>query len=269
MFSLNFNQQGGFPIDTNILDNMQQAYKLFNCLAFLAGDRAIISGCVVNGNNTSSGHVSINGEILPFEGGITTSKVIIVTEVVELLFEDQVSRPVVTKKTVRFGSGPGELNWSDFKRVFPANQVQQQLSEKASATALTQLANLVNSMVEKLNTIEEGAQVNVQPNWAAGPQQSGHILNKPQGSLVTYLHRGTFTIGDVINADNIRTVNFPSVGTANYVVLATLVAKSSNWNQDNDVIFMIADKTESSFKILLREVSGNVQNLDLEYLIIA
>lgn len=69
MNKLNFNQTGGFPLSTNILDAMQTAYSLFNKLGGLAGNFAIIFGCEVSGSNVSDGVVYMNGEVLAFKGG--------------------------------------------------------------------------------------------------------------------------------------------------------------------------------------------------------
>lgn len=78
---------------------------------------------------------------------------------------------------------------------------------------------------------------------------------------------GTYTIGD-FGTDSLRTVNLPyDVGTSDYFVVGSLISKSSNFNQDNDVIEMIKNKTATSFKLCLREVSSDVQNLDYDWAI--
>jgi hypothetical protein len=86
--------------------------------------------------------------------------------------------------------------------------------------------------------------------------------------FLLFLRKGTFAIGDVIGTDDIRTVTFASVGTSNYMVNGCLISKSTNYNDDNDVFFQIREKTATSFKICLREVTGNTQNLDFDYVLI-
>lgn len=119
MNKLNFNQTGGFPLSTNILDAMQEAYSVFNSLGSLAGDKAIISGCVVAGNNVSDGVIYLNGEILPFKGGTLGTTIIIKEDSENRIFEDGATRPVIFKRYVTFGSSTPEktYQWADFKRI--------------------------------------------------------------------------------------------------------------------------------------------------------
>lgn len=118
MNRLNFNQTGGFPLSTNILDAMQEAYSVFNSLGSLAGDKAIISGCVVAVNNVSDGVIYLNGEILSFKGGTLGATIIIKEESESRIFEDGATKPVVFKRYATFGSSTPEKTfmWADFKR---------------------------------------------------------------------------------------------------------------------------------------------------------
>jgi hypothetical protein len=75
------------------------------------------------------------------------------------------------------------------------------------------------------------------------------------------LASGVFQIGDVNGVDIIKTVIIPNVGTSNYYVLGVLRSNSTNYDLDNDVIWMFKDPTSTSFKLCLREVAQQVQNL--------
>ena len=120
MNQINFNSPGGFPFDTQTLDFMQQSYALFNQLGYIAGDKAIITGCVQqSGRQISDGVVFINGELLPFRGGTMQPTVIIVEEVTNMTYQDGTTHPVEKVRYATFGTGQGALDWSDFKRVFP------------------------------------------------------------------------------------------------------------------------------------------------------
>lgn len=79
------------------------------------------------------------------------------------------------------------------------------------------------------------------------------------------LASGTKVIGDTTATDVVVTVSFSNVGTSNYRVLGSLVSKSTDYNMDNDVMWMIREKTSTSFKITLREVAGQVQNLEFDW----
>ena len=118
MNKINFNQTGGFPLSTNILDAMQSAYAIFNQLGSLAGNKAIISGCKQLGNTIADGVIFLNGEILPFKGGAIGSSVIIKEESESRVFEDGATKPVILKKYVTFGNSTPDKTfaWAEFKR---------------------------------------------------------------------------------------------------------------------------------------------------------
>lgn len=118
MNRLNFNQTGGFPLSTNILDAMQEAYSVFNSLGSLAGDKAIISGCEVSGNTVADGVIYLNGEVLAFKGGALGVSVIVKEDTESRIFEDGATKPVIFKRYATFGSSTPEKTfaWADFKR---------------------------------------------------------------------------------------------------------------------------------------------------------
>lgn len=124
MNRLDFNQIGGFPLSTNILDSMQAAYSLFNALGEMAGNFAIISGCNTNGSTVSDGVVYINGELLEFRGGLLGANVIILQDEESRIFESGQNKKVLYKRYVTFGSSVTNYPWADFKRVFPTVQIQ-------------------------------------------------------------------------------------------------------------------------------------------------
>jgi hypothetical protein len=78
------------------------------------------------------------------------------------------------------------------------------------------------------------------------------------------LASGTYSIGDT-GTDSVVTVTFPDVGTDNYRVLGGLKYAGTNYNTSNDVIAMTGEYTRTSFKIALREVSANIQNLSFDW----
>ena len=132
MNKINFNQTGGFPLSTNILDAMQSAYAIFNQLGSLAGNKAIISGCERLGNTVADGVIFLNGEILPFKGGAIGSSVIIKEESESRVFEDGATKPVILKKYATFGSSLPEKTfvWAEFKRVDNLLDLTEKKAEK-------------------------------------------------------------------------------------------------------------------------------------------
>jgi hypothetical protein len=255
MNSLNFNQVGGFPFTARILAEIQKAYTLFNALGAIAGDKTIISGCVTTGTIVSDGVVHVNGEVLEFIGGGLQSTVKIFEVVENLVFEDNTTKPVIKIRYVGFGTGIGAMAWLDFQRGFETKGLEATF--ESIHTSLSTIAG-------KLSTIQAGAQVQVASDWNATAGVNS-ILNKPD--VVSVLHQGVFTVADPAT-DSLQTVTFPSIGTNNYMVLGSMVSTGSNHSQDNDVMWIIREKENASFKITLREINPVVQNLRFEYILI-
>jgi len=125
MNTIDFTQPGGLPLDQGILDFLQSSILLAQQSSYLGGSLCILSGCEDNGDNISTGYVSINGEILPFDGGAKLANVAIVTEKSSLQYFDGNSKEVKNNRIAKFSSdvvnGSTVFLWSDFKRNIPAN----------------------------------------------------------------------------------------------------------------------------------------------------
>lgn len=250
MNKLNFNQSVGFPIETEILDEMQNAWSLLNYLGALAGNFTIISGIDINNGNATNGFVYINGEVLNFVGGAVSTDVIINETITSLEFEDGNENPVVYIRYATFGIGATSFPWTNFKR--PKTTIE--LTEKTQA------------IQTKLDDIEDGAEVNVQADWnETDDTKKSYIKHKP---TITdpFLLKGTYPIGDPMGSDDSKTVTFSSVGTSNYMVLGSLVSKGT-LIFDNDIHYLIRDKTPTSFKIILADTGypSQLQDLDFDY----
>lgn len=126
MNNINFNQDGGFRLSTNIMNAVQAAYSLFNSLGWIGGNFTIISGCVVNGTSVSDGVVFINGEIFNFKGGTASTNVIIRETVTNYPFQNGTVKPVHYERFVQFGTSTPETTfaWADFKRLFATKDIQ-------------------------------------------------------------------------------------------------------------------------------------------------
>ncbi len=115
--NINFLQTGGVPLTNDLMETIQEAYRTFEVLGEVAGHLTILKGCEVNGSTITPGVVVVNGEILPFEGGLTTSTVYIHTEEIEKTFQDQEDKVLITKKVVKFGNALTTYQWQDFVRL--------------------------------------------------------------------------------------------------------------------------------------------------------
>jgi hypothetical protein len=287
----NFIQTGGFPMDTEILDEMQTAYKLYNGLGALAGDIAIIKGCALVGSTVSDGVVYINGEVLEFRSGIVAENVIIKQEVQSMEFEDGGINEVHYTRYATFGVATVSYPWASFKRAFPTTQIPEALALKADKTQIeavyTEIARVdakvsskaeksvvdallqsVSTIEEKLGTIARGAEVNVQSDMNVTDANSdAYVKNKPAIAVSDILARGSFDIGD-IGQDAVKTVYFTQINTYDYMVLGSIRSKGTSWNNDNDVIWTAKPINTFAFELYLREVTGNIQNIAFDYIIV-
>jgi hypothetical protein len=126
----NFNQTGGFPLKTERLADMQASWSIFNQLGYLGGNLTIVTGCIQTGNSTGNGFVFISGEIYPFEGGSTLSRVKIIEEKTAKEFENGTNKDVVTKLKVVFTSTEVDSYlWSSFTRLSNLKTLQTSLSD--------------------------------------------------------------------------------------------------------------------------------------------
>lgn len=125
MNNINFNQDGGFRLSTNIMAAVQASYSLFNALGWLGGNLTIINGCEVNGSSVSDGVVFINGEVLSFRGGNVGTNVIIKENTISYPFQNGTVKPVIYERHVTFGTSTPDITypWANFKRVFQTKDI--------------------------------------------------------------------------------------------------------------------------------------------------
>lgn len=122
-----FQQTGGFPLETNTLEFMQAAYGIFNAFGALAGNNTIISGCETEGANITDGHVYVNGELLPFKGGTQQASVVIVETKQEVEFENGEIKEVYADRYATFGISGNSIAWADFKRYYPNQPIVKEI----------------------------------------------------------------------------------------------------------------------------------------------
>lgn len=255
----NFNQTGLYPLNTERLQELQTSFSLFNQLGWALGNFCILDGCVNNAGVVTNGFVFYNGEVYPFVGGNAQDNVRLYKTNVDRPFQNGAVKTVYEQYVLGFGIGEGSVAWSNFKRPAALLNITERIAT---------LENALQAATAKLETIDENAQVNVQSDYTQGDDKANdYIKNKPS-ITDAFLYKGEYNVGDVESNDVDRTVSFPSVDTSNYIVVGSLVSLSGNFNTDNDVIWSVKSLSEASFRLILREVSGNVQNLVFKYALI-
>jgi hypothetical protein len=263
----NFIQTGGFPMDVDVLDQMQTAYNLYNGLGALAGDIAIIKGCVLSGSTVSDGVVYINGEVLDFRSGVVAPNVIIIQESQSKEFENGSVNEVHYTRYATFGVATTSYPWTSFKRAFPTTLIVEALALKAEKSVVDTLLNRMAAAETKLATIATGAEVNVQSDMGVTDANSdAYVKNKPN-IVDAFLHKGFVTIGDP-DGKITRTITIPNLGTSNYVVLGCLEGRNGNRSIDIGSVWNVFSRTSTSFVLGISDVGG-VQALDFSYVIVA
>lgn len=186
MNKLNFNQSVGFPLETEILDEMQKAWTVLNALGAIAGNLTIISGCDVSGGTAANGVVFIDGEVLAFHGGVVQANVIIV-EVPHLRqFEDLSSHDVIYERYATFGTATVEWLWSDFKRGMETKAI-------AAALALKEEKTVVAALLARVTALEAVSTVNVPSGLIAIWGQAASLI--PAGWTEYTPLRGRMPVG--------------------------------------------------------------------------
>ena len=129
MNKVDVQQAGGFPLETDTLNAMQNAYDIFNSLGNIIAPLAIVKGCEIIGNNVANGVVYINGEVLEFRGGQASSTVIIKEETTSRNFENGENKIAYQLRYATFGSSVQTENykWSDFHRTISIKEIEKRL----------------------------------------------------------------------------------------------------------------------------------------------
>lgn len=244
----NFNQTGGFKLVTDILTKIQTAYSIYNGVAKMAGDKSILSGCEDLGTSVGDGYVVINGELLEFKGALKQATVIIKEEITQADYEDGSLKDFENYRYATFGFSGNAANWDEFKRVPALNTLPTLISnvENTLNTKIDALANAIGFM--RKGSIFIGDINAKSVGW----------LGSGDGYSVVLMNTGT---------DELYRVTFTNpLETSEYRVY-TSMHYSGNYVFNNDVISATANKTVNGFDLTLREVSPDVQNLTVEYII--
>ncbi|MGN6604573.1 MAG: phage baseplate protein [Ginsengibacter sp.] len=129
MNALDFSIKAGWPGSADTWEFLQNMIKQAQGSALLGGNNCILSGGVVTGGNATAGIVVVNGEILPFTGGVVQDYVIVVDTATNKQFFGGASNPYYHDRVATFGVGAGQVAWDSFKRNDPDNSVLARLDK--------------------------------------------------------------------------------------------------------------------------------------------
>jgi hypothetical protein len=262
---IDFTNLEGLATYQDTLEFLQTSYRdTISTLARLVGSRVIVTGVVDQGLTYSDGWVVIDGELMPFTGGLNSDRVIVDEPSNSEVFGNGTIQNVYYTKSARLGVSGGYA-FSDFIRVDTVANISEGL--KNMVVAYNNLSYAFNTHVHTWDQIV-GKPTTFAPSYHTHPWDQ--VTGKPS---VPSFYFGSFTLnpgpgeGDSPQ-DGRWTLYIPDQGTLNYRVTGTLVSYGNNWGDDNDVMWMIRNKQSNSFELLTREVSGNRQYLWFDYVVI-
>jgi hypothetical protein len=258
----------GFPGTNKTWRFIQEAFaEPLGALAQLAGNFTIVSGMEPSfsvspmGVSYSNGFVSINGEILPFIGGDQQAQCTIIETVENATYDVDLnndsmldSLPTYITRYVTFGSGGvSTFNFAQLKRLKTIDELSA-FSLPAGIVIDPNYIAFTSTLLEKLNSIQFGAQVNVKANWNAPEGAPNEILNKPR--FTRTLWKGDIVVQDVY-PDTIYAVNFfQNVGTIQYFPLISFETMGASDQQRKNAATIFHawyGRTQTGFLLRLGE----------------
>lgn len=265
----------GFPGTNKTWRFIQESWREpLEALAKLMGSGAlIISGCEINEGIASPGYISYGGVIYYFEGGEVpiTQAVVINTVVEDVEYDVDIDEdgqrdflPGYETKTIKFGTSDSIGNLNDFKRLKTILELSEFELPNGVVIDPTYI-KFTAELLYKLNGIEAQAKKNVQSDWnVSNINSDAFIKNKPSGMMVLEAY-WLWQPADIPTQGHIGTFTFTNSNpTYGYDVLVTI--ESLPGATQNDIFantslqWSVYDKTDTSFKIFLREWTGGVQN---------
>lgn len=201
----------GFPGTNKTLRFIQDAFREpLGALAQLAGNKTIITGVVNTAGVVSNGFISYNGEIIPFQGGNYAATVTIIEAFENVNYntdanDDTVLDSLPAYRTIYAMCGTGGIDIFNFSELAPLKTIKE-LSQFGLPAGIVIDPNYVHTdvnftlaLLNKLNGIEAGAEVNVQADWnITAPSSDAFLKNKPFSSI-------KFTQGQMTTSDRIDT----------------------------------------------------------------
>lgn len=155
-YSFEFLQTGGVPLTNDLMALIEEAYGIFETLADVAGNLTILSGAEIIGSTVNPGIVAIEGKLYYFEGGTITSTVYVNTEEIQETFQDQTTKTLIKKRTVKFGLSTETYNWADFVRLETLKAIQEKVNNSVTQQQLNQLITRVETVELKTAPIKNG-----------------------------------------------------------------------------------------------------------------
>lgn len=129
-----------FPLDCETLDYLQRLVALAALAGNIAGDKVVLYGCEPNAEGTrrGAGYVFVKtrqqpeGEVLPWEGGPTTSGMYLKQEDVPVCANNTDYPKAYTRRSLAPGISAENYNWGDFTDI---KTIKELMSENRALRA--------------------------------------------------------------------------------------------------------------------------------------
>jgi hypothetical protein len=249
MNKIDFTQPGGFPLDQEVLALLQDNSELAATAGLLGGNFCILNGCEVIGENAANGRVVVNGEILPFLGGVISAKVIIHEDITELTFEDDTDKGVQKVRYATFGDdGVTNYLWVNFKRNIPSNGLLARV-ELLEMVLKPLMPYTVDAVVVHGSRLEwNRPAIEIPVGWEA--DDSEEVQGRmPVGYKAADEDFGTIgdtggNKGHVVTEDNIQAFTISKPGSSGTGGIGNPVAGNSSDDGTVEYTVGVADPTE-------------------------
>lgn len=267
MTTIDFSKNGGYRLKQPTFAKMQAAYKeilaaLVTVLGLTDTGKYIISGCQISGLNITPGIMYIDGELCSFAGsaGSLTTKIKKNVLLESLAFKDGSNQQVF--RTTNAIVDPSGDALSTFVRATPVLDPDYVHTDN----------NFTALLLSKLNSIETGAEVNVQSDYnETNTSSDAYIKNMPVFlPVLKYADAflGNFPSPSGAATTQTRTIPFPDIGTTDYYVLAFLKSLSpTGLAGQNAVPVITGNYATDSFDIIAKEFDSTPKNVQLIYII--
>lgn len=153
-----------FPLDCETLDYLQKLAALAAIAGNIAGDRVVLWGCAPNSEGTrrGAGYVFIRtksapeGEILPWEGGPTTSGMYVKQEAIPVSANNTDYPKAYTRRSLAPGIGEENYKWEGFTDIKSIKELMNENRELRNELAAVQPAPLGIVQMWAGTTVPEG-----------------------------------------------------------------------------------------------------------------
>lgn len=155
-YKFNFLLTGGVPLTNDLMSLIEEAYQIFEVIGDVAGNLTILSGCELVGSTVNPGILAIEGKLYYFEGGPAFSKVYIHKEDISKIFQDNTSKILINKRTVKFGNSSNSYNWDDFIRLDSLKVMKNKIDQAATQSQIGTINNRLDVLELKTAPIVNG-----------------------------------------------------------------------------------------------------------------